>query len=125
MAVGGVVFYGLFWLTGKTMGNEVWLGKLVQWQGVGGGRYADDRLAVSNWPALFLLLSQRTGVFYPGDTLSLWGGAVVGALVYAWRCMRLEFSLRLMIWMALGWWIGFLLLPVLGSLFCAEQGGSE
>ncbi|MCA9171969.1 MAG: hypothetical protein KDB23_30090, partial [Planctomycetales bacterium] len=77
MALGGVIAYALFWITGKTIGNDTLFGKLVQLQGAGGGRYPDEQLAVHNWPTMFLLLGQRTGVFYAGDVLSLWGGALV------------------------------------------------
>lgn len=123
-AVGGLVCYVVFFLVAQSVGDDWFRRLLVQYQGeLSDGPYHRDELAVANWPQWFLTLAQRPGLLYQGDVLSLWGGALLGATVFFWRFGEFDFSTRLLTGMALGWWIAFLLLPVLGSLFLAEYGG--
>jgi hypothetical protein len=122
-AVGGVALYILFWITSRTVGNGWLTSYFVQRQGDPSFPLFDEQLAVTNWPNFVLQLGQREGLLYRGEALSLWSGAILGAVVYFWRYGRFDFPLRLLLGMAIGWWIGFLLLPVLGSLLLAGHGG--
>ncbi len=122
-ATGGIACYLLFLLLDRTTGNDWILRYLVQPQGLFEERFQASDLAVTNWPAIFLQWGKERGLLYRGEILSLWGGAIAGILFYFVRWGRFSHGIGLLIAMAAGWWLSFLLLPVLGSLFLAESGG--
>ncbi len=123
-AVGGLVCFALFFIVARTVGDDWFSRLLIQYQGeFEGSPFSREDLAVTNWPRWFMSLAERPGLLYQGDVLPLWGGAVLGAVFYFWRFGEFDFATRLLTGMAVGWWVAFLLLPVMGSLFLADHGG--
>lgn len=122
-AAGGLVCYLLFFALDRTTGNG-WITQwLVQPQGLFEDRFQPDQLAVTNWPGVLLQIGQRPGLLYTGDRLALWGGALLGISVYFIRFGRFDDEAGLLVAMAVGWLLAFLLLPVLGSLLLPQHGG--
>ena len=121
--MGGVISFILFFILAKTVGTDSIASVLVQPQGIFEERYQPEQLAVTNWPQLFLLLGRGDGLLYGGDSLALWGGALVGIAVYFVRFGRFDFGSGMFVSMAVGWLIGFIVLPVIGSLFLPQFGG--
>ena len=122
-AVGGVVSFLIVFAMAKTVGTDWIAGWFVQYQGMFGDRYQPDQLVVTNWPQLVLRLGRAEGLLYAGDSLALWGGALIGVAVYFIRFGRFNFGSGLFVSMAVGWLIAFILLPVIGSLFLPQFGG--
>lgn len=122
-AVGGVISFVVVFAVAKTVGTDWIAGWLVQHQGMFEERYQTEQLAVTNWPQLVLYLGRGDGLLYSGDSLALWGGALLGVAVYFVRFGRFDFGSGLFVSMALGWLVAFILLPVIGSLFLPQLGG--
>ncbi|MCP4189981.1 MAG: hypothetical protein GY768_05065 [Planctomycetaceae bacterium] len=122
-AVGGLACYLLFLMLHLTIGNEWLITWFVQSQGSFEDRYTAEQLAVTNWPQLFLYLGKRDGLFYPGESLALLSGACLGVFAYFARFGKFAHGSGLLVWTAAGWLIGFVLLPVVGSLFLSPLGG--
>ncbi|MDG2380358.1 MAG: hypothetical protein P8N76_01665 [Pirellulaceae bacterium] len=122
-AIGGLACYLLFLLLHFTIGNTWLITWFVQPQGTFEDRYTADQLAVTNWPPLFLYLGRREGLFYSGESLALLLGACLGVFVYFARFGKFAHGSGLIVWIASGWLISFVLLPVLGSLFLPQYGG--
>jgi hypothetical protein len=69
---------------------------------------------VINWPVLFVYLHEYIGLGI---------GVIFGVAVYFWRFGEFRCDARLFLYMAVGWFIAFIALPVIGSLFLMEYGG--
>lgn len=97
--------------------------RLVQHQGTIGDRFTPEQLAVTNWPPIILHFGSQHKWICPGEILGASLGLMLGVAVYFTVYGRFRCDSGLFLSMAVGWFICFLALPVLGSLFLAEYGG--
>ncbi|MEZ6120731.1 MAG: hypothetical protein R3C28_29720 [Pirellulaceae bacterium] len=123
MAVSAAGVFLIGFAIALTMGFESIYAALVQHQGLYEDRFRPDELAVTNWPPLFLHFAHSQQWFYSADRLFLMAGAAFGLIMYFVVEYKPNDALKLFFYMAVGWFVAFLLLPVLGSLFLANWGG--
>ncbi len=88
-------------------------GALVQKQG-DLSQFEPAELAVTNWPPLVLIFSHHMGWVM---------GLVLGVAAYFAWFGKFRMGSSLFVHMAVGWFAGFIALPVLGSMFLGEYGG--
>ncbi len=96
---------------------------LVQHQGVYGDRFTAEQLAVTNWPPIILHFATHEKFLCTGDLLGILLGLLLGIAVYFAVYGQFRDDSGLFLWMAVGWFVCFLALPVIGSLFFADIGG--
>ena len=122
-AAGAATVFLLAFALDITIGTE-WIGQtMVQKQGAFEDRFSAEQLAVTNWPPALIHMGQTTRWYYQGDGLALMIGAIIGVAFYFVLHARFSAALKLPLYMCLGWFAGFLLLPVIGSLFFPHLGG--
>ena len=78
------------------------------------GEAIDPANVMYNWPNLFGDYPQHVG---------WWLGMIAGIGVYFFLCGEWKDDSGLLASMALGWWVAFLCMPVLGSIFLRDYGG--
>lgn len=74
----------------------------------------DPAQMMTNWPQFFNRYPQHVG---------WWLGMILGIGVYFFLCGEWKDDSGLFAYMAIGWWIAFLLMPVFGSIFLRDYGG--
>ncbi|QDT48292.1 hypothetical protein Pan258_23330 [Symmachiella dynata] len=115
-AIGAAVGLGVMFGLTQLGWTESIYNTLVQHQGVYGDRFTADQLAVTNWPPIILHFATHEKFLCTGDLLGILLGLMVGITVYFALYGQFRDDSGLFLWMACGWFVGFLALPVLGSL---------
>ncbi len=122
-AIGAAVGLGVMFALSQLGWTASIYATLVQPQGIYGDRFTPEQLAVTNWPPIILHFATHERFLCTGDVLGMLLGLIIGVAVYFARYGEFRRDSGLFLWMAVGWFLGFLVLPVLGSLFLADHGG--
>jgi len=122
-AIGGAIGLGVIALVGALGWMPAIYNTLVQYQGVYGDRFTEAQLAVTNWPPILLHFATQNRFVCQGDLLGILLGVMAGIAVYFAIYGKFRCDSGLFLYMAVGWFIGFLALPVLGSLLSITIGG--
>ena len=78
------------------------------------GEKFDPTNFTMNWPQFFGDYPQHIG---------WWIGLIIGVGIYFVICGEWKDDSGLLAYMALGWWVAFLAMPVFGSIFLRDYGG--